>query len=70
MDIFTGWTVDVGIHGNSFAWMIAPLCLMWATWRGRNNYIFNGVDFGCGVGKLGFQCCLSGAIHLEIMMSV
>lgn len=27
------------------------------------------MDFGCGVGKLGFQCCLSGAIHLEIMIA-
>jgi hypothetical protein len=39
-----GWKNWFAKHGSSFAWNIAPLCLMWAIWSERNNCTFNGVE--------------------------
>jgi hypothetical protein len=44
VDVLSGWQNSVGKHVNSFAWKLAPLCLMRAELKKRKNHTFIGVD--------------------------
>jgi hypothetical protein len=40
VDLLACWISQVGTRLVLVVWRIAPLCLMWTIWRGRNNRCF------------------------------